>query len=108
MKQIKTNIKITVSALAAIVLLVFALHPEKEKSETLVKLNASVTFNGEHFSVSNNDTIDYLNTEITLLFRLVLLHANCVKKPRRSFGYACVFCLVIAQNNFASSVQLIP
>jgi hypothetical protein len=35
------------------------------------------------------------------------LHANCVKKPRRSFGYACVFCLVSAQNNFACSAQLI-
>ncbi len=45
--------------------------------------------------------------ERTCPFRLVLLHTNFVKKPRRSLGYASVFCLVIAQNNFAYSDQLI-
>ena len=40
-------------------------------------------------------------------FRLVLLRANCVAKPRRSSGYACVWRLVSAQNNFVYSVSLI-
>lgn len=66
MKQIKTNIKIIVSVLAAVALLLIALHPGNEKNETLVKLNASVTFDGERFTVSNNDTVDYLNAEMTV------------------------------------------
>ncbi|MCA1760338.1 MAG: hypothetical protein LC658_11270 [Bacteroidales bacterium] len=35
-------------------------------AKTLVKLNASVTFDGERITVSNNDTIDFLNTEMTV------------------------------------------
>jgi len=42
------------------------LRPGKDKTESLVKLNASVAFDGERFTVSNNDTIDYLNTEMTV------------------------------------------
>ena len=44
---------------------------------------------------------------ISTPFRLVLLRANCVAKPRRSFGYAYVWRLVSAQNNFVYSVPLI-
>jgi hypothetical protein len=66
MNKIKTKILLITSVLAAIALLVFALRPGKEKTESLVKLNASVTFDGERFSVSNNDTTDYLNAEMTV------------------------------------------
>jgi hypothetical protein len=66
MNKIKTKILLTTSVLAAIALLAFALRPGKEKTESLVKLNASVTFDGERFSVSNNDTADYLNAEMTV------------------------------------------
>jgi hypothetical protein len=62
----KTKISLIASVLAIIVLLVFVLRPGKEKNETLVELNASVTFDGERFSVSNNDTIDYLKAEMTV------------------------------------------
>ena len=44
---------------------------------------------------------------ISNTFRLVLLHANCVAKPRRSLGYAYVWRLVSAQNYFLYSVSLI-
>ena len=43
--------------------------------------------------------------EITWPFWLVLLHANFVKNPRRSYG--CIFCLVITQNNFVNSSHFI-
>lgn len=35
------------------------------------------------------------------------MHANFVKKPRYSFGYTYVFCLVSAQSNFANSSHII-
>jgi hypothetical protein len=54
------------SVLAVIILLVFVLRPGKDKTESLVKLNASVTFDGKKFTVSNNDTLDYLNAEMTV------------------------------------------
>ena len=66
MNKIKTKILLTTSVLATIALLLFSLRPGKDKTESLVKLNASVTFDGERFSVSNNDTADYLNTEMTV------------------------------------------
>lgn len=66
MKQIKTNIKIIVAALAAVALLLIALRNGNEKTETLVELNASIYFDGERFTVSNNDTVDYLNAEMTV------------------------------------------
>jgi hypothetical protein len=66
MNKIKTKILLTTSVLATIALLLFVLRPGKENSETLVKLNALVTFDGERFTVSNNDTIDYLNAEMTV------------------------------------------
>jgi len=62
----KTKIALIASVLAAIALLVFALRPGKDKTESLVKLNASVTFDGEKLTISNNDTIDYLNAEMTV------------------------------------------
>lgn len=66
MNKLKTRIILILSVLAAIILLLFALRPGKDKTESLVKLNASVTFDGERFTVSNNDTLDYLNAEITV------------------------------------------
>jgi len=62
----KTKISLIASVLVTIVLLIFVLRPGKEKSESLVKLNALVTFDGEKFTVSNHDTIDYLNAEMTV------------------------------------------
>lgn len=63
-----TKIKITsiAFAIAVIVLFVFVLRPRKDKTESLVKLNASVAFDGKKFTVSNNDTLDYLNAEMTV------------------------------------------
>jgi hypothetical protein len=52
--------------LAAIALLVFALRPGKDKTESLIKLNAGVTFDGKKNHVSNFDAIDFLNAEMTL------------------------------------------
>jgi hypothetical protein len=66
MKKKRIKIALLLSVLAAIALLLFALRPGKDKTESLVKLNASVAFDGERFTVSNNDTIDYLNTEMTV------------------------------------------
>jgi hypothetical protein len=66
MNKIKTKIALVTTGLGLIVLLLFALRPGKEKTESLVKLNASVTFDGKRFSVSNNDTTDYLNAEMTV------------------------------------------
>ncbi|HDR52586.1 MAG TPA: hypothetical protein ENN90_13375 [Mariniphaga anaerophila] len=66
MNKSKTKILLILSALAAIVLLLFALRSGKENSEMLVKLNASVAFDGERFMVSNNDTLDFLNTVMTV------------------------------------------
>ncbi len=37
--------------------------------------------------------------EITCPFLLVLLLAHCVENTRHSYGYACVFRLVVKQNN---------
>ena len=47
-------------------LLLFILIPCNDKENALIELNASVTFNGERFIVSNNDTLDYLNADMTL------------------------------------------
>ena len=66
MKKKRIKIALILSVLAAIVLLIFVIRPGKENSETLVKLNASVTFDGEKFMVFNNDTIDFLNAEMTV------------------------------------------
>ena len=66
MNKIKIKIVVFASGLVTIGMLVFALRPIKEKTESLVKLNASVTFDGERFSVTNNDTTDYLNAEMTV------------------------------------------
>jgi hypothetical protein len=66
MKNVRTKILLITSVLAAIALFVFALRPGKDKTELLVKLNASVTFDGERITVSNNDTLDYLNAEMTV------------------------------------------
>jgi len=35
------------------------------------------------------------------------LSSNFVKKPRHSFGYAYVFCLVSEQNNFVIIAEVI-
>ena len=37
-----------------------------KKEDALVKLNASVTFDGSRIVVSNNDTVDYLHAEMTV------------------------------------------
>ncbi len=37
--------------------------------------------------------------EITCPFLLVLLLAHCVENTRHNYGYACVFRLVVKQNN---------
>lgn len=66
MKKIKTKILLIAFVLVIIVLLLFALRTGKENNETLVKLNALVTFDGKQFTVSNNDTTDYLNAEMTV------------------------------------------
>ncbi|SHJ19344.1 hypothetical protein SAMN05444280_11317 [Tangfeifania diversioriginum] len=66
MGKLKTKISLITSVLAIITLLVFAFQPGKEKPESLVKLNALVTFDGKKFMVSNNDTLDYLNAEMTV------------------------------------------
>lgn len=66
MNKIKPKILLITSVLTAIVLLLFALRSGKEKTESLVKLNASVTFDGEKLTISNNDTLDYLNAEMTV------------------------------------------
>ncbi len=39
---------------------------EKKKEDSLVKLNASASFDGTRITVSNHDTVDYLNAELTL------------------------------------------
>jgi|GEM_PF-1522414 len=39
---------------------------EKKNKDTLVKLNASASFDGTRITVSNNDTMDYLNAELTV------------------------------------------
>ena len=49
-----------------IILLLFVLRPGKDKTEQVIKLNASVIFDGEKLLVSNNDTMDYVNAEITV------------------------------------------
>lgn len=66
MNKIKTKILLITSVLTAIALLLFALRPGKDKTESVVKLNAMVTFDGERITISNNDTLDYLNAEMTL------------------------------------------
>lgn len=66
MNKIKTKILLITSVLAIIALLLFALRPGKEKIEPVVKLNASVIYDGEKLLVSNNDTMDYVNAEITI------------------------------------------
>ncbi|MBW6534181.1 MAG: hypothetical protein K0B11_04190 [Mariniphaga sp.] len=66
MDKIKTKILVIITVLAVMVLLLFALRPGKDKTESLVKLNASVTFDGEKFMVSNNDSLDYLSAEMTV------------------------------------------
>lgn len=47
-------------------LVLFMLIPRNDKENALTELNASVTYIGERFILSNKDTIDYLNTEMTL------------------------------------------
>jgi hypothetical protein len=66
MNKIKTKILLITSVLAAIALLLFALRPGKDKTESLVKLNASAIFDGEKLTISNNDSLDYLNAEMTV------------------------------------------
>ncbi len=66
MNKSKTKILLIITVLAAIALLLFAVRSGKEKTEALVKLNASITFNGERITVSNNDTLDFLNVEMTV------------------------------------------
>jgi hypothetical protein len=39
---------------------------KKETVNSLVKLNASASFDGTRITVSNNDTMDYLNAELTV------------------------------------------
>lgn len=85
MNKIKTKILLTTSVLATIALLLFALRPGKDKTESLVKLNASVTFDGERFTVSNNDTIDYLNAEMTVNGYYKLTGMNLPAGERFSF-----------------------
>ena len=60
-------------------------------------------FSGWQFdttSLRNDELIKY--TSLLGLFR-----ASCVKKPRRSLGYACVFCLAGTQNADAKLVHFI-
>lgn len=66
MRSLKIKILLITTVMAAIVLLLFVPKPGKEKTESLVKLNASVTFDGERLIVSNHDTTDYLNAEMTV------------------------------------------
>jgi hypothetical protein len=39
---------------------------ENKNKDTLVRLNASASFDGTRITVSNHDTVDYLNAELTL------------------------------------------
>ena len=47
---------------------IFAVVYQKQKKspDAIVELNASVAFDGNRIYVTNNDTIDYLNAEMTV------------------------------------------
>lgn len=64
--KLKTKATFIVLASGIISILVIALQRETKKDDALVKLNASVTFDGSRIVVSNNDTVDYLNAELTV------------------------------------------
>lgn len=53
-----------VTGIIGIILLL--LLPVNENRNTLVELNASVSYDGTCFTVTNNDTLDYLNAQITI------------------------------------------
>lgn len=66
MIKIKPKAALFVLAIGAISIVAIALQMEKQKEGALVKLNASVKFDGSRIYVSNHDTIDYLNAELTV------------------------------------------
>jgi len=55
-----------VPALLLAGLLLLVLIPGNDKENSLIELNASVIYDGSRFTVTNHDTLDYLNTEMTL------------------------------------------
>ena len=66
MSNNKSKILLIIIVSGVMVMLVALLMPEKDKNDSLVKLNASVTFDENRFFVCNNDTIDYLNVQLTV------------------------------------------
>lgn len=87
-------------ALLLTILLLFILIPRNDKENALIELNASVTFNGERFIVSNNDTIDFLNTEMTLNKHYKITGMNL--QARESYTIWPVEFIHINGTNFAS------
>lgn len=64
--KIKNIILWLVPALLLTGLMLFVLIPGNDKENSLVKLNASIIYDGSCFTVTNRDTFDYLNSEMTL------------------------------------------
>lgn len=61
----KTILPVVLTILIAGLIFLVAL-PKKEMENSLVQLNASASYNGSRITVSNNDTVDYLNAQITV------------------------------------------
>ncbi len=76
MVKIKPKTALAILSLAATVLMFLLFLPEKRKNSSIVKLNASVKFDGSKFVVSNNDTLDYLDAELTLNGYYKIQHLN--------------------------------
>lgn len=66
MIRIKPKAASFVLAIGIIGIVAIALQKETTKDDALIKLNASVTFDGNRIIVSNNNKIDYLNAEMTV------------------------------------------